>query len=168
MAVLEFSDYRFADAVKTFGSITMAVDEKGYDDDGCCAVMRRWRWAVWVVVMDQLSKYVAQSVGLILINSGTSFGIGENWPAWLCLRLHGLVLAGLALAMTRADRVKWAWLAIILAAGFSNWLDRWRFGGVRDWLWLPVWGGYNNLADWLVVIGCLGWLGFWVKIRLEK
>jgi len=46
---------------------------------------------------------------------------------------------------------------IFFGAGISNIVDRLFFGGVRDWLLIPVVGWRNNVADYLlfVVVGII-------------
>lgn len=48
----------------------------------------------------------------------------------------------------------------------SNLLDRLVYGGVRDWLTVPVLGLKNNLADWAIV-GAIVWYGIMLK-RLSE
>lgn len=125
-------------------------------------------WAklfILVVVADQLSKFLAGEMGWAALNSGVSFGLGSSWPVWLWLFLHGLCLVILFWWTKSSVGNKQNWLILILAAGFSNWLDRLFLGGVRDWLIVPLWGGRNNLADWLVIVGCIGW--WWSGVKLD-
>lgn len=51
------------------------------------------------------------------------------------------------------------WLNNPVASGLffggavSNILDRMFFGAVKDWIKIPLFGIYNNLADWFIFIG---------------
>ncbi len=110
--------------------------------------------AVGVFLLDQASKYLAMSLGMeVVINEGISFG----WrPAgeWLFLAL-AFVLGG-------AVALSWRyWSRAPIATGFflggitANLTDRLVFGGVRDWLPIPLTGLYNNLADWGITIAVL-------------
>lgn len=53
-------------------------------------------------------------------------------------------------------RLAWWGFIIFLAAGASNVVDRWRFGGVRDIWSVPFLRIENNLADWLIFCALLG------------
>lgn len=110
--------------------------------------------ALGVVLLDQFSKYwIARSGGSFLINQGISFG-------WLQtgLGLTGgvVVLVGVLVWLTFRH-----WQQSPLAYGLffggvkSNLLDRLCFGGVRDWLPIPLVGLYNNVADWAIAIAVI-------------
>jgi len=119
----------------------------------------RWQWMVAIVALsvfflDQFSKYVAQASGLpVVINTGISFG----WrPAGEWLTIGLLVVASLFATTTYRY-----WRRAPLAAGLflggtcANIFDRLVFGGVRDWLPVPLLGLYNNVADWGIAIAVL-------------
>jgi lipoprotein signal peptidase len=44
-------------------------------------------------------------------------------------------------------------MVLILSGGFSNWLDRLLYGGVRDVIYYPVFDFYGNMADIYLTIG---------------
>jgi len=46
---------------------------------------------------------------------------------------------------------------LILAGAISNLIDRIVWGGVIDWLSVPIFNLKNNLADWAIFVG-LSWL----------
>jgi len=56
--------------------------------------------------------------------------------------------------------------SLILAGGLSNLIDRIVWGGVRDWLPIPLTPLHNNLADWLIVISCIGLV--WLMIMQSR
>lgn len=49
-------------------------------------------------------------------------------------------------------------LGLFQGGAVSNVLDRLVYGGVRDWLAVPILGLRNNFADWAIVIA-LVWYG---------
>ncbi len=109
---------------------------------------------VGVVLLDQFSKYVvATEGGIVVINQGISFG----WrPAGEWLTIGLLAVVGLLLILAqrywrRAPNTS----GLFFGGVFSNLLDRFFFGGVRDWLPLPGLGLYNNLADWAIAMAVI-------------
>ena len=89
----------------------------------------------------------------VVINTGVSFG----WrPAgeWLFLALAFVLGAGVALSWRYWSRAPIA-TGFFLGGITANLTDRFVFGGVRDWLPIPLTGLYNNLADWGITIAVL-------------
>ncbi len=114
---------------------------------------------VGVILVDQLSKIWATSLGWSSLNSGIAFGVAPEL---------GLVVSGLGLFLVGW----WLWrnvnqetlysaviLGMVLGGGISNLLDRVRLGGVQDWLVVPVVGMRNNVADYAIVLGLIVWVG---------
>lgn len=104
-----------------------------------------------IVVVDQLTKRWAISREIGQINLG--FFLGFNLPHPNVIHVFGLICAGLVMYRLPVSILT---KTMIIAGGFSNMLDRWFYGGIYDWLNMPIIGGYNNLADWYIVIG-IGW-----------
>jgi signal peptidase II len=116
----------------------------------------RFLGSFWVVILvDQLSKFIAQKYYFTLINKGISFSFfdtsGDIWlgvgPVFLLLLGWGILTA----------RPLGAAAGLVLGGGLSNWVDRLMWGGVRDWLPLPLPGIElrNNIADWAITAGIL-------------
>lgn len=84
----------------------------------------------------------------VYLNFGLSFSI--YWPYLLWL----IPLALIVLFW----RGRGIWLGLIWIGGVVNWLDRVRFGSVRDYWFLPGLNVYNNIADWVIFIGFIGYL----------
>ncbi len=95
-------------------------------------------------------------------NSGIAFGLPMNFYllillqffilaalVWLILKLYRRWLAG--------GRLGWLVFFFSLAAGgaFSNFLDRWLLGQVRDYLFLKYFFVFN-LGDAMIVLGLFG------------
>lgn len=107
------------------------------------------------LVVDQISKFWASTQGLVVMNSGISWGWLNTLPNWSLLILHALGLLILALSL-RSWWSKYPILTgIFFGSGISNWLDRIFLAGVRDFLPMPIIGGSNNLADWGVCVSLL-------------
>lgn len=119
-----------------------------------------WFWAG--LLADQLSKWWASTrPGWLSLNYGVAFGWGESLGGWTVVGVTIVVIVWLLLQPER----RWFW-QLLLAGAVSNLIDRVWWGGVRDWLPVPwlsrlPWLGLglkNNLADWLIVIGVVGWV----------
>lgn len=114
---------------------------------------------VWLllVLLDQLSKLWASAQGFVVMNRGVSFAwLSAVSSEWL---LIGLMLFGLgAIWSLRQQLVRQPLAAGLVIAGItSNLFDRMWFGGVRDWLPIPLFDLRNNLADYALISGLI-WL----------
>lgn len=94
-----------------------------------------------VLIHELLGSYLP-----VVVNPGITLGVQ------LSVELIGLLnLVIFALFINRKD---WG-LFLISVGGVSNLIDRLRFGYVRDyWQFLGT-GLYNNLNDWLIIVGLL-------------
>ena len=152
--------------------------------------MRRRTWLlvliVLVLVCDQTTKVVARAhlrnraprdYGVLTLvyteNAGAFLSLGEALPR-MARRVvfDGLVTIGIAVAAWflltghvrgRGDDVA---LALIVAGGIGNLIDRLRFGGyVTDFLYLHAWRlhtGVFNVADMAITGGVLWLLLAWM------
>jgi len=111
--------------------------------------------ALGTILLDQVSKFWAQKLNLVVLNTGISFSFFPSIHLsfhlflylvflWLCYYFIKCYLSPIATKIL---------LTIFLSAGFSNLLDRIIYGGVRDWL--PLLNLKNNLADWLIFVSLL-------------
>jgi signal peptidase II len=93
--------------------------------------------AAVTLALDQGTKWLATATGRAVINPGGAFSLGWTQSS---IVLWGSV-AGLGLLFfswpttPRHDRV---FVAFAIAAGVSNLVDRITFGGVRDFIDLPI------------------------------
>lgn len=96
-----------------------------------------------VLLLDQSTKHFFGGQ----LNTGVSFSLFQFSP--IVLVAIQLVLLVCAAWMMHHD----VSAGFILGGGISNMLDRVFYGGVRDWMILPILGLQNNLADWAIVGG---------------
>lgn len=130
-----------------------------------------WLWSglgvVVLILLDQSSKIWASQVSLVSLNQGMAFGI--NLPPNMLILLTMLLLFGVSWGwwqmvkqrcngqiLTKNQSLQLIGYSVILAGGISNLIDRMIFGGVKDWLPIPLTPLNNNLADWMIVVGCIG------------
>ena len=120
-----------------------------------------------LIFVDQITKWWVSQVSLVSLNQGLAFGLRlpstlllllimvlilvVGWGWWRIARVtcNGQIL-------TKKQSLQLIGYSMILAGGISNLIDRLIWGGVRDWLPIPWTPLHNNLADWMIVIGCLG------------
>lgn len=129
--------------------------------------------ALVVVSLDQLSKYV---LGCHLLNAGVSLSWLQAWPSTSGLVVLSWLVFGLLVIktwLTDSKNISWIQktaLLLIWSGGGSNLIDRWWRGGVCDiWrLTVGVWQISNNLADWLIFMGVVLWIGWLLRPLLNK
>ncbi|MCW7546110.1 signal peptidase II [Aurantimonas litoralis] len=90
-------------------------------------------------------------------NTGVSFGLFGEAPAWLLMAFILPMVAGLLVWMTRTDsRLTAIALGLVVGGAFGNLLDRLRHGAVTDFLDFYVsayhWPAFN-FADVAIVSG---------------
>lgn len=114
---------------------------------------------VVVVVVDQVSKFLSSHV---ILNTGFSGQLLAGFVDPLAMTGVFVVLVGALGAVWGGQPGQWPWLAAFSAAAFSNLVDRWLYGGVRDVFPLPF-GWHNNFADWVLVVVAIYWAGKLMK-----
>ncbi len=108
--------------------------------------------------LDQITKLGVMYLPFVEIqmNEGVSFGLFPS--QWLIIVL---IIAITILYWWSCDlwsRVSPLSRGIFFGAAVSNLVDRIALGGVRDWIFIPVLGLSNNLADWFLFLALL-WFG---------
>jgi len=95
-------------------------------------------------------------------NAGAFLSLGATWPLWVRTALFGIGNGVLLFALTvMAMRRRWSGpalvgLALCVAGGTSNLLDRLAFGKVVDFLNVgvgPLRTGIFNVADMAIMLG---------------
>ena len=129
-------------------------------------IIRSLAAAGLTILLDQGSKWLAVLKGIVVVNPGAAFSIGVGGST---IVLWGSVvgLIGLLLWWPTAPKDDKVLLTFILAAGFSNLVDRLTFGGVRDFIHLPsffTWFPVFNVADLILSIS-VGWLLLFTLFR---
>lgn len=108
-------------------------------------------------------------------NTGVSFGLFGQAPAWLLMAFTLAIVAGLLVWIHRSDsRLTASALGLVVGGALGNLLDRLRQGAVTDFLDFYI-GSYHwpafNLADVAIVCGegFCSWRAFWheAKQKLE-
>lgn len=110
-----------------------------------------------VIVLDQLTKFLAVSFLPTICNSGFAFGLlpgyWSGFVASLTVVVVGLVWTRLNLVSGGNTRGSTSFgLALILGGGISNLIDRLMRGCVVDFVDLKIWPAFN-LADAAICIG---------------
>lgn len=109
--------------------------------------------AVSIVILDQLSKYVARGIGVTVQNPGVSFAWFDQTPPIILLVLLGVICVGVAYVSRPFWKRYPLWAGLFWGGLLSNLLDRLLFGGVTDWFTIPLTDLKNNLADGAIGIG---------------
>jgi len=108
-------------------------------------------------------SFLADTVRLEYVeNAGAFLSLGADWPSWVRTTLFGIGNAVLLLTLAvMAMRRRWSrpallGLALCVAGGVSNLLDRLAFGKVVDFLNVglgSVRTGIFNVADMAIMLG---------------
>jgi signal peptidase II len=117
-------------------------------------------WFLGVLLFDRLTKFFFLKNSRIIINRGVSWGIAATFSPALLTLFSLLILAFCSLLLFVYPRKFGLWL--IAAGGAANLLDRIFYGGVVDFISLPLLPAFN-LAD---VAICLG--GFFLLVDFLK
>jgi len=111
--------------------------------------------AIGVVIVDQLSKYEAAQYGLESLNTGISFGLlGDQSQFVSSAILVSFAVLGI-LAIKHYTKFHPKLIGLFIGGALSNILDRFLFGGVRDWLPVPILQMKNNVADWAIFVAVI-------------
>lgn len=111
--------------------------------------------ALTVVIFDQVSKFFALNFleTVVFKNSGVAFGVLSEWALILVFfGLSILTLLILKIPTLTGDRIASIGFGAFAGGGFSNLIDRLRFGYVVDFISILIWPSFN-LADCAIVLG---------------
>ena len=109
---------------------------------------------VVLLVLLILHEFIANS-GRIYKNYGFSFS--------LYFRFFELGIAFILFWLYKNSKEIGIWL--IFCGGVVNYLDRIRYGYVRDYWFVPGLQVYNNLADWVIFAGIILVWRYYMKTR---
>lgn len=98
----------------------------------------------------------------MIINNGISFGL--QMPGLLWVQFFLLVF--LTILWWR-NKKAWGYLLMIIGGGL-NLIERWRFGGVRDYWPIPLTSIYNNINDYLIVFGVIQLIIYFLWKKKQK
>ncbi len=122
-----------------------------------------------VVLIDQLFKFLMPLFGFeIIFNRGISFSF-LSFISSGAMTLLMVFFVGLVFILFKKE-----WLLHSIASGIffggaiSNIVDRIFFWAVRDWLKIPFFDVYNNLADWFIFLGLAMFLYYNSKKSLKS
>ena len=109
-----------------------------------------WAIVILVILLDQLTKSLAQKYFTVVCNQNFAFNIGSH------ATLVTLVVVTIVFwILTREKRfTATIGLALIFAGGLSNIVDRVNFGCVRDFISIGVLPSFN-IADSFLTAGAL-------------
>jgi len=104
------------------------------------------------IIVDALVKWWAVINGEVRVNQGISLGIPMgDLVVWL--------VVGVLLIVIWMQRRQWnAGVALLLAGGLGNLVDRLVYGAVVDMFYVTGIGLWFNLADVYIVVGLLVFL----------
>jgi signal peptidase II len=132
------------------------------------------------VICDQLTKYIAllmlsepiwlvDHIGFELtLNPAVAFSLPLKGP--LALVVAGTILAVFLIVVIRKCRSNWISAVVIgmIAGGaLGNIIDRIRLGAVVDFIRIGWWPNFN-IADFVIVAGCLLLVLFYDKLWRKK
>ena len=96
---------------------------------------------------------------MMIINEGASFGL--DFPF---LELISGFLVVIIASIWWRDKQAWGW-GLMIVGGVLNLIERFLWGGVKDYWQIPLTSIYNNLNDYFIAAGViqLTWYYIWKK-----
>lgn len=122
-----------------------------------------------VIVIDQISKYLALAAGRAVVNTGVSFALFADHATSVLLALAVLAIIVAFWSLKSFWNAHPYLAGLFFGGGVSNVLDRVFRAGVVDWLWLPLINVRNNLADWALCAAAVhGMMLIWKQSSIPK
>ncbi|MCC6711178.1 MAG: signal peptidase II [Candidatus Pacebacteria bacterium] len=118
-----------------------------------------------LVLIDQLTKFLTVTQ---VLNQGISFGWHQGISQWWLVLLLVLVLLIFKFSSVNRSVFFQLMVAFFLAGAIGNLIDRFFFGGVRDWLTWSSFNFSNNLADIWITLGFSGIIYEELKLLFKK
>lgn len=125
-----------------------------------CRIIYFFSLILFLVFLDQVLKFLAVNSNLLQAsyNRGISFGL---LPDFWWLGINFLILTGIFIFLIKKPSLP---LLLIFGGGLSNFIDRIWWGGVIDYIRLPLFPWAFNLADVWIVLGVILILNIKFKI----
>ena len=105
-----------------------------------------------VILLDELSKIIAQKYFAVSCNPGLAFGIGEETGGKIAA-LIALILIFFLLVQAKVNKLKIGF-ALVFAGGLANFVDRLIWGCVRDFIAISIFPSFN-ISDIVISLGLL-------------
>ncbi|MDO8556563.1 MAG: signal peptidase II [Nanoarchaeota archaeon] len=104
-----------------------------------------------IIILDQLTKYLAPYYFPIVTNTGASFGILQGY-SWLFIIITLIVVGIIIHTSNKQYHIAYPF---IVGGALSNLIDRILYGHVIDFIHMPYWKSFPvfNLADVSITIG---------------
>lgn len=116
-----------------------------------------------VLVLDQLSKFIVKNNFFYITNTGSLFGLFQNYNILLIILTVIVVIVLLYyLIKHKLKRYEQIFLSLILGGGIGNLIDRLIYGHVIDFIDLGFWPSFN-IADLAISIGIIGLIIYMFK-----
>ena len=121
--------------------------------------MKHKYFLIWLVLtfgLYLIHDFLAKTALISITNKGVSFGIENGLVVMSVILCAGILLWGMK------ENKLYLW--VLLAGGWSNLVDRFRFDSIRDYWQIGETGIYNNINDWIIALA----IGLFLKEILWK
>lgn len=112
--------------------------------------MNRKNFGLWLISLSGLylvHDFLAKTASISIVNKGVSFGLENGLVA------VSIILCALILIWGMKENKLYLW--VLLAGGWSNLIDRFRFDSIRDYWKIGETGIYNNINDWVIALAII-------------
>lgn len=113
-------------------------------------------WLVSLLGLYLVHDLLAKTALIYIENKGVSFGLENGLVSMSVILCAGILIWGMK------ENKLYLW--VLLLGGWSNLIDRYRFGSIRDYWKIGETGIYNNINDWIIVLA----IGLFLKEILWK
>ena len=121
--------------------------------------MKHKYFLIWLVLtfgLYLIHDFLAKTALISITNKGVSFGIENGLVVMSVILCAGILLWGMK------ENKLYLW--VLLAGGWSNLVDRFRFDSIRDYWQIGETCIYNNINDWIIALA----IGLFLKEILWK
>lgn len=103
-----------------------------------------------IILLDELTKIIAQRYFAVSCNPGIAFGIGEETEGKIAA-LIALLIIFVLLLQSKENKIRIGF-ALVFAGGLANFVDRVLWACVRDFIAISIFPSFN-LADIVISLG---------------